>query len=68
MRIKMKPADWQLNPDHLDPKDERISFWSGGQMATMIDLATARKMIELGQAFVISGGAIGLLTDGRMDS
>jgi hypothetical protein len=62
-----QPEAWQTNSNNVDRPF--VQFWSMGVMVTaQMKLAEARLLVETGNAFVICTSAIGLLTNGGMDS
>lgn len=62
-----KPQDWQTNPKTI--QTAYAQFWVRGVMANSeLPMDQARTLIGEGQAFAISDRAIGMLTNGKMDS
>lgn len=54
----MKPTEWQRDPKNV--KTEKVQFWQNGVMITaQMTCGQARKMVEVGIAYVISAQAIG---------
>lgn len=64
--FKSIPKDWQLNSKHVTTA--QVQFYAAGVMSSVMPLDEARTLVDQKQAFVISDNAIGLLTNGRMDS
>lgn len=56
------PMDWQRDPDYL--VTESVQYWRRGvMMIANMSRDRARRLVRDGLAFVISGQAIGALTE-----
>jgi len=59
---KYHPRGWQLDPDRIDT--DRVQYWKHGTMLTVLEKKDAVGMVKRGDAFVITGQAIGAMKDG----
>jgi len=59
---RQKPLSWQLDPELIDTP--KVQLWHHGSMLTaMLSAEDAKAAVTNGSCFVISGQAIGRLTD-----
>lgn len=59
--------DWQKNPESI--KIERVQYWRRGIMLTaQMTKEAAQELVENGEAFVITGQAIGAVINGKKAS
>ena len=54
------PAQWQKDPNSIDATLPRVQYWTkGGTMLTaQMPNETAKELVRIGKAFVITGQAI----------
>ncbi len=63
-RRKYYPQAWQTDPSLIDT--ETVQYWRDGVMLTaQMKKERARELVETGQAFVITGQAIGTILNGE---
>ena len=62
-KYEYRPQGWQLDPSHIDSK--KVQFWKNGIMVTaQMEKIAAQELVSNGNAFVITGQAIGAMVDG----
>ena len=65
--MRHRPTEQQMNPSRVETAT--VQFWRNGVMATaQMTRETARQMVREGQAFVISGQAVGAMENGFSNS
>jgi len=63
MKREYKPKDWQTDPRMIDTN--KVQYWNNGVMLTaMMTKETAIEKVTNGEAFVITGQAIGTMVNG----